>query len=74
MNCINKYNNKMGGVDIADKPSNYYRIYFGVRKSKWWWYICFGLLLPSPQMHKLSTYLLITCTALQGNIDDLIMI
>ena len=31
MNCTKKYNNKMGGVDIADNPRNYYRIYFGVR-------------------------------------------
>ena len=36
MNCTKKYNNKMGGVGIADKPRNYYRIYFGVRKRKWW--------------------------------------
>ena len=41
MNCINKYNNKMGGVGISDKYRNYYRIYFGVRKRKWWWYIFF---------------------------------
>ena len=31
----------MGDVHIADKPRNYYRIYFGVRNSKWWWYILF---------------------------------
>ena len=41
MNCINKYNNKMGGVGIADNPRSYYRIYLGVRKRKWWWYILF---------------------------------
>ena len=41
MNCINKYNNKIGGVSISDKPGKYYRIYFGVRKRKWWWYILF---------------------------------
>ena len=41
MNCIKKYNNKMGGVGISDKPRNYYMIYLGVRKSKWWWYILF---------------------------------
>ena len=41
MNCINKYNNKIGGVSIADKPGNYYRISFGVRKRKWRRYILF---------------------------------
>ena len=41
MNCINKYNNKVGGVDIADQPRNYYRIYFVVRKRNWLWYISF---------------------------------
>ena len=41
MNCIKKYKNKMGGVGIADNPSNYYRMYFGVRKRKRWWYILF---------------------------------
>ena len=29
MNYINKYNNEMGGVGIADNLRNYYRIYFG---------------------------------------------
>ena len=41
MNCINKYNNKIRGVGIADNTRNYYRIYFGVSKRKWWWYILF---------------------------------
>ena len=41
MNCINKYNNKMGGVDISDQPRNYYKRYFGVIKRKWLWYIFF---------------------------------
>ena len=41
MNCTKKYNDKMGGVGIADKPRSYYRIYFGVSKMKWWWYILF---------------------------------
>ena len=41
MNCINKYKNKMGGVGIADKPRDYYRIYLGVRKREWWWYVFF---------------------------------
>ena len=41
MNCINKNNNKMGDVVIADNLRNYYRIYFGVRKRKWWWNILF---------------------------------
>ena len=30
-----KYDNKMEGVGIADKPRKYYRIYFGVRERKW---------------------------------------
>ena len=41
MNCTKKYNNKMGGVGIADNPKNHYGIYFGVSKRKWWWYILF---------------------------------
>ena len=41
MNCINKYNNRMGGVGIADNPRNYYRIYFGSMNMNWWWYIFF---------------------------------
>ena len=41
MNCTKKYNNKMGGVDIADNLRNYYGIYFGIRKSNWWWCILF---------------------------------
>ena len=41
MNYINKYNNEMGGVSIADNLRNYYKIYFWVRKRKWWWYILF---------------------------------
>ena len=41
MNCINTYNDKMGGVGIANNPRNYYRIYFGVIKRKCWWYILF---------------------------------
>ena len=41
MKCINKYNNKMGGVDIYDHARNYYMIYFGVRKRKWLWHIFF---------------------------------
>ena len=32
MNCVNKYNNKMGGNGIDDKLMNYHRIYFGVGK------------------------------------------
>ena len=41
MNYINKYNNTMGDVGIDDNPRNYYRIYFGLRKRKWWGYILF---------------------------------
>ena len=41
MNRTKKYNDKMGGVGIADNPRNYYRIYFGVSKRKWGWYILF---------------------------------
>ena len=66
MNCTKKYKNKMGGLGIADNPRNYYRVYFGVRNRKWWWYILFW--------HTLSTYAFITCMVLQENIDYLIMI
>ena len=31
----------MGGVGISGNPRNDYRIYFGVRKRKWWWNILF---------------------------------
>ena len=41
MNCIKKYNNKMGGFGIDDKSRNDYMIYFWVRKRKWWWCILF---------------------------------
>ena len=41
MNCTKIYRYIMGGVGMDDKQSNYYRIYFGVRKRKWWWYIFF---------------------------------
>ena len=41
MNYIKKYNNKMGGVNIDDKTSKYYRIYFWVMNRKWCWYIFF---------------------------------
>ena len=41
MNYINKYNNEMGGVGVADNLRNYYGIYFGVRDRKCWWYILF---------------------------------
>ena len=61
MNCINKFNNKIGGVGIDDKPRNYYRIYFGLSKRK-------------SKIHTLSTYAFIKWTILQGNIDYLIMI
>ena len=64
----------MVGVSVADNPSNYYRIYLWVRKRKWWWYIYLGMLLSFSQIHTLSTYALITCTVLQGNIDNLIVI
>ena len=32
MNYINKYNNKMGVVGIADKPRKYYKIFWGKEK------------------------------------------
>ena len=41
MDCINKYNNKMGGVGIADNHRNYYSIYFRVRNRNLWRYIFF---------------------------------
>ena len=41
MNCTKKYNYKMGGVDIVDNRRNNYRVYFGLRKRKRWWYILF---------------------------------
>ena len=41
MDCINKYNNKIGGFVICDNTRNYYRIYFGVIKPKWWRFILF---------------------------------
>ena len=31
----------MGGVGISDNSRNHYRIYFGVSKSNWLWYIFF---------------------------------
>ena len=31
----------MEGFEISDKLRIYYRIGFGVRKRKWWWYILF---------------------------------
>ena len=35
MNYINKYNNEMGGDDIADQLRRYYRIYLCLRNRKW---------------------------------------
>ena len=43
MNYINRYNNEMEGVDIADKLKDYYRIYVLVRNRKWWSYISFRM-------------------------------
>ena len=64
----------MVGVGIADNTKNYYRIYFGVSKRKWWWYILFWAILSSSQMHTLCTYAFITCTVPQGKFYYLIMI
>ena len=64
----------MGDVGIADNPRNYYRIYFGVRKRKWWWYIFFWDFFPYSRMPTQYTYTFITCTVLQGDIDYLIMV
>ena len=44
MKYINKYNNEMVGVGIAENIRNYYRIYFWVRNRKWWWYIYVGFI------------------------------
>ena len=35
----------MRGVSIADNPRKYDRIYFGVRKRKWWRYILFWVVV-----------------------------
>ena len=41
LNQINKYNNEMGGVDIADQLRGVYRIDCFVRDRKWWFSILF---------------------------------
>jgi hypothetical protein len=48
LNYINKYNQEMGGVDIADQLRGCYRIDRFVRNRKWWWSMLFwsiGVLL-----------------------------
>ena len=40
----------MGGADLDDNPSSYYRLDIGVRNRKWWWFILFwsvGVVLPN---------------------------
>ena len=57
MNYINKYNNEMGDVDIADHIRNYYRIDVLIRKREWWWSIQFwvvGVIL-------VNAYILFIC-------------
>ena len=41
MNYTNKYNNKMGDVDISNKLGNYYKTYIWLSNRKWWGSIFF---------------------------------
>ena len=48
LNKIDKYNNGMGDVNVADQLRGVYRLVRWVRNSKWWWSILFwsmGVLL-----------------------------
>ena len=48
LNQINKYNNVMGDVYVADQLRGVYRLYCWVRNRKWWWSMLFwsmGVLL-----------------------------
>ena len=48
LNTIHDYNQKMGGVDIADQLRGTYRLDRWVRNRKWWWsimYWSFGVML-----------------------------
>ena len=48
LNQIEKYNNGMGDVDVADQLRGVYRLDRWVRNRKWWWSMMFcsmGVLL-----------------------------
>ena len=48
LNQIDKYNNGMGDVDVADQLRGVYKLDCWVRNSKWWWSMLFfsmGVLL-----------------------------
>ena len=41
LNQIDKYNNGIGDVDVADKLRGVYRLDRWVRNRKWWWSMLF---------------------------------
>ena len=48
LNQINKYNNGMGDIDVADQIRGLYRLDRWVRNREWWWSMLFwsmGVLL-----------------------------